>query len=146
MNLPRPFSVDLGVRAGLTAGMRFQVAALAVMLMVCAGCAGKKRTTPEFGPARTASTGQTNLALATRPIITPDTGVAGKVVAFNATGRFAVVNFPVGHLPAADQHLFVYRQGLKVGELRADKMQMGENAVADLLTGEAQAGDEVRDK
>ncbi len=126
--------------------MRCQVAALAVVLVVCAGCAGKKRATADLGPGRVPATGQTNLAGATRPIITPDIGVAGKVVSYNATGRFVVINFPTGGLPAVDQHLFVYRQGLKVGELRADKQQMGENAVADLLTGEAQPGDEVREK
>jgi hypothetical protein len=49
-------------------------------------------------------------------------------------------------LPAVEQRLFVYRQGLKVGEVKVDTWQLGENAVADLVSGEAKPGDEVRDK
>jgi hypothetical protein len=45
-----------------------------------------------------------------------------------------------------DQTLFLYRDGLKVGEVKITGPQKDENIVADLLHGEARAGDEVRDR
>ena len=70
----------------------------------------------------------------------------GKVVKFNPDARFVVLNFPVGHLPALDQHLYLYRNGLKVGEVNVTGPQRDDNIVADILTGDAQDGDEARDK
>jgi hypothetical protein len=127
--------------------MKVLLAALVVLLMVCAGCAGKKRA--GSGPTKAtgaAPAGQTNSVATPKPVVTPDTGLAGKVVSYNDVGRFAVMNFPSGRLPAVEQRLFVYRQGLKVGEVKVDTWQLGENAVADLVSGEAKPGDEVRDK
>ena len=80
------------------------------------------------------------------PIVTPDTSLTAKVASYNATGRFAVLSFPVGHLPAMDQTLFLYRDGLKVGEVKVTGPQRDNDTVADLITGTAQAGDEVRDQ
>jgi hypothetical protein len=79
-------------------------------------------------------------------IVTPETGLAGKVVKVNSGGRFVVLNFPVGHLPAIDQRLNVYRQGLKVGEVKISGPQLEDNVVGDLVSGNAEAGDEVRDQ
>ena len=76
----------------------------------------------------------------------PETGQPGKVASFNNDGRFVVLNFPIGHTPAVGQRLFVYRQGLQVGEVKVSGPQREELIVADLVAGEAQAGDEVRDK
>jgi len=72
--------------------------------------------------------------------------LVGKVVRFNSEGRFVVLNFPIGHLPGVDQRLNVYRQGLKVGEVKVTGPQRDDNTVADIVAGEAQVGDEVRDK
>ena len=79
-------------------------------------------------------------------IVTPETSLSGKVVKVNTTGRFAVLNFPIGHLPALDQHLVVYRLGLKVGEIKVSGPQLDDNVVGDLVAGTAEAGDEVRDQ
>lgn len=79
-------------------------------------------------------------------IVTPEIMLVGKVARFNSEGRFVVLNFPIGHLPSVDQRLNVYRQGLKVGEVRVTGPQRDDNTVADLVAGEAQAGDEVRDR
>ena len=57
-----------------------------------------------------------------------------------------VLSFPVGHLPVLQQHLHVYRRGLKVGELRVTGPQMDDLVVADVLEGEAGVGDEARDR
>lgn len=78
-------------------------------------------------------------------IVTPGELLAGKVVACNTTGRFVVLTFPAAQLPAVDQSLFLYRAGLKVAEIRITGPQSDDNTVADIVTGEAQVGDEVRD-
>jgi hypothetical protein len=80
------------------------------------------------------------------PIVTPDNSLTAKVASYNATGRFVVLSFPVGHLPGMDQTLFLYRNGLKVGEVKVTGPQRDNDTVADLVTGTAQVGDEVRDQ
>jgi hypothetical protein len=82
----------------------------------------------------------------TPAIVTPDQVLAGKVTRFNEAGRFAVLEFPITHMPAIGQILFVYRSGLKVGEVKVTGPQRDDHTVADLTTGEALPGDEVRDK
>lgn len=81
-----------------------------------------------------------------KPIVTPDTALVGKVVAVNNPGRFVVLNFPVGRMAAVGQVLGVYRDGLKVGELKVSGPQRDDNIVADLTAGEARVGDTVRDR
>jgi hypothetical protein len=76
--------------------------------------------------------------------MTPDTVLIGKVARVNQEGRFVVMTFPVGHLPTLNQRLSVYRQGLKVGEVRVTGPQMDDNVVGDIGAGEALPGDEVR--
>ena len=80
------------------------------------------------------------------PIVTPETGLAGKVIVYNDPGRFVVLTFPIGRMPQIGSRLFVYRESLKVGEIKITGPQRDDNIVADLVTGEARAGDEVRDK
>jgi hypothetical protein len=118
---------------------------LAVVLVLC-GCAYKKRTVAAApAPARVPAAGAVTSS-APEPVVTPDTGLAGKVASFNNDGRFVVLNFPLGHLPAVEQRLFVYRQELKVGEIKVSGPQRDDLIVADLVAGEAQPGDDVRDK
>ena len=82
----------------------------------------------------------------TPAIVTPDASLSGKVSRYNEAGRFVVLEFPVTHMPAIGQALFVYRSGLKVGEVKVTGPQRDDHTVADLTTGETQVGDEVRDK
>lgn len=77
-------------------------------------------------------------------IITPETTLVGKVARVNETARFAVLNFPVGSMPAAQQIMSVYRRGLKVGEVRVTALRQDNNTVADIVKGEAEIGDEIR--
>jgi hypothetical protein len=79
-------------------------------------------------------------------VVTPNDSRSGKVVAYNAAGRFVVLNFPSGQMPKVDQRLFLYRAGLKVAEIRITGPQSDDNTVADLVTGDAQTGDDVRDQ
>jgi hypothetical protein len=79
-------------------------------------------------------------------IVTPDTSIAGKVVAYNAAGRFVVLSFPAGPMPNQDQSIFLYRGGLKVGEIKVTGPQRDNNTVGDVVNGDAQVGDDVRDQ
>jgi hypothetical protein len=79
-------------------------------------------------------------------IVTPDTSLAGKVVSYNSAGRFVLVNFPVGQMPKVDQTMFLYRNGLKIGEIKITGPQRETITVADVITGDAQVEDDVRDQ
>jgi hypothetical protein len=68
----------------------------------------------------------------------------GKIAAANAALRFVVVDFSLGQMPGADQRMAVYRQELKVGEIKITGPERNGNIAADLVAGEAQVGDEVR--
>lgn len=95
------------------------------------------------------SCARTQSATAAKPasIVTPDTTLVGRVVVVNVPSRYVIVNFPPGRLPAAAQTLHVYRGGLKVGEIRVDeRWRRDDNLAADITAGEAQVGDEVRDR
>ncbi len=91
--------------------------------------------------------GSAPVAKAAAVIITPDASLSAKVDIYNSTGRFVVLSFPVGQTPAMGQGLFLYRSGLKTGEVKiTGPKDDNNNIVADLVTGDAQVGDEVRDR
>lgn len=126
---------------------------LAAVSVWVSGCATKHD--PVFQPLTSASTGVTardgaSLANKTKTedqlIVTPEAMLTGRVAVYNEAGRFVVLDFPIGHLPANDQVMFVFRQGLKVGEVKVTGPQRDHNTVADLVSGEARKGDEVRDR
>jgi hypothetical protein len=99
-----------------------------------------------FHHQATTATTAVPAAAAPAAIVTPDNSLTAKVVSYNPAGRFVVLGFPVGQMPRLEQGLFLYRNGLKVGEVRITGPQRDNNIVADLVAGEAQAGDEVRDR
>ena len=68
----------------------------------------------------------------------------GTVASVNPSFRFVVVTFPFGELPTSGQPLDVYRNGLKVGELRVTGPEVDANTVADITAGEVRVNDEVR--
>ena len=150
---PTGFVVDRWRCAGLNAGMRSPVPTLLLAAVLGSGCATK--TEPVFQPLPGASTAVSSLE-GTSPasktktgeqsIVTPDTILKGRVSVYNEAGRFVVLDFPIGHLPANEQIMFVFRQGLKVGELKVTGPQRDHNTVADLVSGEARKGDVVRDR
>jgi hypothetical protein len=81
-----------------------------------------------------------------QPIVAPDISLAGKVVKYNSVGRFVVLSFPPGQMPKTDQTLFVYRGGLKTGELKISGEKRDNYIVADIVSGEAQPGDDAREQ
>lgn len=97
-------------------------------------------TSLESQPRKTRDSGSSDL------IVTPERALVGEVVSVNEVGRFAVLRFPVGHMPVVGQTLMVYRQGLKVGEVRISGPQRDDHIVADVAKGDCLKGDEVRDQ
>ena len=81
----------------------------------------------------------------TKPTMTPDYALRGRVSMVNSRTRSVILSFPIGWLPAVDRRLNVYRGDQKVGEVRITGPQMDTNIAADLLAGEAKPGDEVRE-
>ena len=119
-----------------------KISALLTLLLVtlltngCSGLHYRAKTAKTTAP-----TGVTTPA-----IVTPDNSLTARVVSYNASGRFVVLSFPIGQMPKLEQGLFLYREGMKVGEVKITGPQRENNIVADLVTGDAQVGDEVRDK
>lgn len=79
-------------------------------------------------------------------IVTPDNSLTGKVVGYNSVGRFVVLSFPVGQMPSSGQTFFLYREGMKVGQIRITGPQQDNDTVADIVEGDAQKGDDVREE
>jgi len=108
-----------------------------LLTMVCAvaisvvGCAGAKSTGVTAKPAL---------------IVTRDSTLLGKVAFVNPASRYVVLNFPSGRVAVAGQVLHVFRDRVKVGELKVNALQRDENVVADITAGEAQVGDQVKDR
>lgn len=117
-------------------------------LLAMVGCAHDKAVVAPRSPASSAAGAlSTNASPAgEKLIVTPDKGLHGTVAWVNSNLRFVVLNFPVGRLPALGQHLNLYRRGLKVGEVKVSGPQRDDNIVADIITGDAETGDTVRDR
>lgn len=109
---------------------------VALLTLAASGCSHSKHKTVVMQPA------------VTKPaaIVTPDFSLSAKVVSVNTIGRFVVMSFPSGQMPRMDQTLFLYRNGLKTGEVHVTGPQQDSNIVADMVSGDAQVGDTVSDK
>ena len=133
--------------------------------LVWVGCAGQRRPVfdsvpgpspgmagslpaPPAAPPPAPPVSEPKKPAAKKPelIVTPEKALSGKVVTYNDAGRFVVLDFSSGKMPATDQRMFLYRGGLKVGEVKINDWQRDHFIVADLTVGEAQSGDEVREK
>jgi hypothetical protein len=106
----------------------------------------KSKRQPKEPKIETASATADPKAASQKLIVTPETGLVGKVETANQNLRYVVLSFPIGHLPAMEQRLSVYRHGLKVGEVKVTGPQIEDNVVADIVEGDSGPGDEVRDK
>ena len=132
--------------AVITEFVRILISLLLVAGLTLPGCARKRvGASAAFGPGSPMSTAMAGPKPGEKLIITPETGLTGKVAKVNPAARFVVLNFPACHLPPAEQRFNVYRQGLKVGEVKVTGPQLEDNIVADLVAGGAQVGDEVRE-
>ena len=121
----------------LTAKMKRLVSSsILIPLVLLAGCTHFKSK-----PAAPISAGAPAPA-----IVSPDLSLAGKVVSHNSVGRFVVLDFSNRQMPKTNSRLFLYRAGLKVAEVKITGPQSDGYTVADIVSGDAQAGDEVRDR
>lgn len=122
----------------------------ALVVMGLAGCSWGKHKTQK-PPSMvdlshsTAKAGSTN-APSDKFLVTPDTGLRGRVASVNENLRFVVLTFPLGQLPSTDARMNVFRNGSIVGEVKITGPQRDDNSVADIVLGDAQKGDEVRQK
>lgn len=83
-------------------------------------------------------------AEASGPIVTLGGPMKAKVASVNGQARFVVLRFPIGTMAAAGDRFSVYRDGLKVGELKISGPQQDNHVVADITAGACLAGDEAR--
>jgi hypothetical protein len=107
---------------------------------IACGCAHHHAAVPQPTPAPTPVTS------VPQPIVTPDNSLAAKVVRYNSVGRFVVLSFPVGQMPQTGQTFFIYRAGMKIGQIKITGPQRDNDTVADLVEGDAQEGDDVREQ
>jgi hypothetical protein len=107
--------------------------------MVC-GCAGHRSSVAAPAGSSVVRSGDQRL------IVTPERALVGKVIKVNEAGRFVVLNYSVGPLPGLELRLGLYRQGLKVGEVKVAGPVYEDNIVADIVAGEAAVGDEARNR
>ena len=80
----------------------------------------------------------------TNVVMTPVTSAIGRIASVNKPGNFAVINYPIGQVPANDTRLSIFRAGQKVGEIKISGPAADSFTVGDITTGSAQDGDEVR--
>jgi hypothetical protein len=106
-----------------------------------AACA-TSRQHPVATSSSTPGSARTNLNV----IVTPGHATTGRVAAVNAAGRFVILTFPLGAMPAPDKRLNVYREGLKVAEIKVSGQPLDINTAADIVAGECRVGDEVREE
>jgi hypothetical protein len=126
--------------ARFTARMRNAVVLILSGLCLMSGCSSSKTgngagsiAPPKFAPA------------AEQGIVAPENSLSGKVVKVNPNGRFVIINFPLGQMPATERQFMVYRRGLKVAEIRISGPRLDDNIVADVTAGEVEVGDVVRE-
>lgn len=104
-------------------------------------------------PAQTSSTAPASPALRTNrvtlparyPAFNPINPVQGRVTFLNEKSRFVIVDFAFYQMPRVGQRLGVYRRDVRIGEVRISGPTDGTAIVADLMSGEAGLGDQVRE-
>jgi len=122
--------------------------AAALLVLSSTGCLfGKKHKQVPPPPVVDLSTGASVTPASSNTfLVTPVLSTVGRVVRVNAGLRFVVLSFPIGQTPATGTRMNVYRRNEIVGEVRITDQQRDSNAVADIVLGDAQDGDEVRQK
>jgi hypothetical protein len=133
-------------------------AALVLVAIFLFGCVHEKTSTPQYAeiprsalttPSPTlnpASGAPSEPSASQKLIVTPTEGLTGKVSRVNPNLRFVVLTFPIGQMPDVSRAMNLYRQGLKVAEVKITGPQRNDSIVADIITGDAELGDEARDR
>ena len=119
------------------------VISLLVGSLTLAGCATNNSKATNAAKKKTPATSKTRAANQ-KSTLAPTLQLTGKVASVNSELRFVVLDFSVGDMPGINQRLGVYRAGQKVAQVKVTGPQSDTNIVADIIDGEAQVGDEVR--
>ena len=115
---------------------------MVLISLTCAGCSGSRSSAERNSPPQRMGV-RTNATVSVSPAtIAPATGRIARV---NPDGAFVILSYPLGKVPPVGRRLSVYRDGMKVGELKVSEPQYQQHTAADILAGEARAGDEARD-
>jgi hypothetical protein len=83
---------------------------------------------------------------ANAPVLRPSSVLVGRIDSINIRAAYVIASFPFGSLPMVGSRLDVYRQGLKVAELKVTLPQENNLTAADIVAGECRIGDEARSK
>ena len=113
----------------------------AVLLLMLTGC--RSATQTGTGVPQNIGVRTNGPSLTVSPAGTAS--ATGRISRVNSGGGFVILTYPLGKLPPVGKRLGVYRDGMKVGELKVSEPQYQQNTAADITAGEAQAGDEARD-
>jgi hypothetical protein len=70
----------------------------------------------------------------------------GRLTIVNSDAGVCSVNFPIGQLPALGSSLTVYRNGIRVGEIKVTGPSRDDNIAAEIVSGGLLPGDEARDR
>src|SRR6187431_1426992 len=97
--------------------------------LVFGGCAKMKSLLPS-APNRNRNASAT--IESTMPGVTLANSALGRVASVDSGGRFAIVTFPFGDMPGVGQRLNVYRNAVKVAEVKVTGPQRNINTVADI--------------
>jgi len=110
---------------------------LLASVLVLAGCAGPSAPKPA---------GDSNWRNTNASVLRPSSVLVGRIDSINLKAGYVIISFPFGSLPAVASRLDVYRQGLKVAELKVTPPQENNLTAADIVAGECRIGDEARSK
>ncbi len=135
--------VDLQQGEAFTGLVRTFLSTVLGGALLSSGCAAHRGSSAGFSDVPNPN--RPSVSLPSKAMtVTADNLLVGKVTKVNTEGRFVVMTFPIGHLPALQQRLGVYRNGLKIGEIRVTGPQLDDSVVGDILAGDAQTEDDVR--
>lgn len=117
----------------------------ALLLLGTTGCIfGRHKQPPP--PSVVDLSGNPVAATTNTFLVTPDLSTTGQVASVNKNLRFVVVTFATGQVPSVGARMNIYRRGEIVGEIKITEPQRDNNSAADIVFGDAQKGDEVRQK
>ncbi len=114
-----------------------------MLALALVGCTTAKRSE---GSANSYPGGAVSATRPPQVIVTPSNANVGKITSVNPGARFAVITFVLGNVPGANRRFNVYRAGLKVGEIKITGPARDNNTVGDIIAGECQVNDEVKEE
>jgi len=102
---------------------------LLLLVVVLSGCGSPISTTAPPPPGFSTAT------------LKPDSRPRGRIKSVNEPGQYAIVDFGLGIIPPLQSDLNVYRDGRVTGVLKLTGPARNNIVAADIVSGEAKAGD-----